>query len=147
MQLVPKKPSQYSVDRTTLDGKTKKVQITRANTNLKVCPVFDNLILSKKGFEYLDDIHSRLKLGSWLTRALGIGGVATVFIGGTTLNAEVTVKSTDWIMLAEGMRDVSKITRRKVEDIAGMAVIELQDDEASNDEIKFFRAIYDGCIP
>lgn len=50
-------------------------------------------------------------------------------------------------MLAEGMRDVSVITRRKVEDIAGMAVIELQSDGASSDEIKFFRSIYDGCIP
>lgn len=141
------KPPQYSTDKTTLDGKTKQVKITKGNTDLKACPVFDNLVLSTKGSEYLDDINSRLKLGSWLTRFLGIGGVATVFIGGTTLNAEVAVKSTDWIMLAEGMRDVSVITRRKVEDIAGMAVIELQSDGASNDEIKFFRSIYDGCIP
>ncbi len=141
------KPPKYSTDKTTLDGKTKKVQITKGNKNSKACPVFNNLVLSAEGSEYLDDINSRLELGNWLTRALGIGAVATVFVGGTTLNAEVTVKSTDWIMLAEGMRDVSVITRRKVEDIAGMAAIQLRSNGASNDEIKFFKAIYDGCIP
>lgn len=142
------KPPQYSTEKTTLDGKTKKVKITKGNKNLKACPVFDNLVLSAKGSEYLDDINSRLKLGNWLTRALGIGGVATVFVGGTTLNAEVAVKSTDWIMLAEGMRDVDKITRRQVETLAGLAVLELQDSKtANNNEIKFFKAIEDGCIP
>lgn len=62
------KPPQYSTDKTTLDGKTKQVKITKGDRNLKACPVFDNLVLSAKGSEYLDDINSRLKLGSWLTR-------------------------------------------------------------------------------
>lgn len=144
MQIIRKESS----GKTTADGNNIDVKLTRRNPDLKTCPTFNNLTLSKVGTEYLDDINSKLKLGSWLTRTLGIGAVATVFVGGTSLNAEVTVNSTDWIMLSEGMRDVSKITRRQVETLAGLAVLELQDSRTANkDEIKFFKAIEDGCIP
>lgn len=174
-------PPKESSSKATINGNTKNVQLTRRNTNLKACPIFNNLVFSDISLEYLDLIESHIESAGWLSNFLPITFISSMFVkkpggraaSGYKINSafgfqvkkavETAVTSrpaphkalgarlngNNWVVFAEAMGGISDIKRAAVEKEATLAILALEFDGYSKhrDEIKFFKAIEDGCIP
>ncbi|MGP9638213.1 hypothetical protein, partial [Psychrobacter sp. AOP3-A1-26] len=59
------------------------------------------------------------------------------------------IDGANWVLFAEAMGSVDQIKRKMVEEDAYRAILELESDGYSkhNNEIKFFKAIAEGCMP
>ncbi|MBE0408053.1 hypothetical protein ACT3TI_14230, partial [Psychrobacter sp. AOP22-C1-22] len=66
MQFPPKK----STGKTTVDGNNIDVKLSRRNSNLKACPIINNLVFSDISLKWLDSIDSRIESASWLSKIL-----------------------------------------------------------------------------
>lgn len=171
MQIMRKESS----GKTTADGNNIDVKITRRNSNLKVCPIINNLVFSDISLRWLESIDSRIESASWLSKILPAAFAGLLFtkrpaggrtssgipinsIWGISAKAELEaaikpaprkIDGANWVLFAEAMGSVKAIERRMVQDDATNARIELESDGYSKhrDEINFFKAIEDGCIP
>lgn len=171
MQIMRKESS----GKTTANGNNIDVRITRKNSNLKVCLIINNLVFSDISLKWLDSIDSRIESASWLSKILPAAFAGLLFtkrpaggrtssgipinsIWGVSAKAELEavvkpaprkIDGANWVLFAEAMGSVDQIKRKMVEEDAYRAVLELESDGYSkhNNEIKFFKAIAEGCMP
>ncbi len=94
---------------------------------------------SKQGIERIREIR---EISSLLTKVLGYGTFANIFLGNGFIESSYNVTSQDWTLFAQAMRSVPTISR---ELIKKEAMYQVLDHFNSPDQKKFWEAVADGC--
>ncbi len=105
------------------------------------CPDIRGLEFSLESQRAINNIRWKLESAGKFSALLGVGTMATIFLGNKTLTSAYFINSTDWELMAEAMRSVPDTVKNRVKLDAN-----LQELRTTNlDERKFWRAVANGC--
>ena len=105
------------------------------------CPSLDNLALSERSKDTIETIRSIREVANVLAVALSVGAMHDMFAGNRFIEASVSVSTYDFEEFAKTMKSVPAIVRKRVEQEAMMAFLNVSNYQ----EKQFWRAISDGC--
>ncbi len=104
-----------------------------------------NLKLSLKSKRAVSDVRSIMDSGNLLSSALSLTPIAQIFMSpsvtGSLAETGVTIAEYDWDAFASAMGATSKITRKKIRDIA-----EPQSWYTTGSEGKFWRCVSEAAL-
>lgn len=105
------------------------------------CPNIRDLKFSQQSRQVINNIRWKLESAGKFSTLLGVGTMATIFLGSKTLINAYFITSTDWKLLAEAMYSVPNTVKNRVKLEAN-----LQELRTNNlDERIFWGAVANGC--
>ena len=105
------------------------------------CPNIDNIKLSGVSKDTVETIRSIREVANVLTVSLSVGAVVSIFAGNNFVESSISVSTYDFEEFAKQMKGIPDIARRRVEQEAMMASLNVSDYK----EKQFWRAVADGC--
>ncbi len=105
------------------------------------CPNIGNIKFSTTSIDAIEDIRRRAALSEKLVKFIGAAHVLNIFFGNGMLEATYSLYSTDFELMADGMKSVQIIVRGRIIRIAEETYLMVSDHK----EKQFWRAVASGC--
>lgn len=83
------------------------------------CPNIDDIDFSNASIASLNEIKRIQDLSSLLSKAVGLGSLANIFVGNNLVAASYSVYSHDFAIMTKALKGASALTRSRIETVAG----------------------------
>src|SRR5690554_7648013 len=105
------------------------------------CPNIGNIKFSATSIDAIEDIRRRTAAADKLVKFIGAAHILNIFFGNGMLEATYSLYSTDFELMAEGMKSAPEIIRKSIEQTAGMTYLSVP----THKERLFWMAVVSGC--
>jgi len=105
------------------------------------CPNIGNIKFSATSIDAIEDIRRRTAAADKLVKFIGAAHILNIFFGNGMLEATYSLYSTDFELMAEGMKSVPAAVKGRIMIIADETFLRVSDAK----EKQFWRAVSSGC--